>query len=948
MTNIPIALGPARFAVLASLLTFVSLPEKTWGQPANPAGEPPTSLEVEDPNEAKYDPDVARLQPPTEAELARLEAMSFRARPPQSTPQVPKSLPPERSLAGAFQRLLDESNAPWWGRDGAKRQASIDAFVNAYAAAVVQFDGSERSIPSTLLLRLLFTERAQPPGSHPVRLLNATDRSDVLSGCARHDPLLRTLLISEMIRLALVDRELSSPEIAIARTRQDLRPLAARSLSLTDRLGAESAESSLLSVPRTQPRLVGLWFRELATALLASHVNELLSSAPTSRIAAANQLYDACSFVLACAEMSGLRGAIAAEVLDSESPIVAQSLLGEQDSQRGPLLTAVQQATRNIQFEHDISEIRQRLSSLEARVTALEDWAKRVDARLASLEDAVVDLKGRVVALEKWKSTVEERLSNIELRLELMELFGLPPGAPGRPYRSSDGDRDLIDDVVEGMLIDAYSPVYRLYPDSRPAVSAEWFVRHSRLEIWDSEVRTAAERHGVPIPSRGMWTADPTRFLAAYEECVRQIGAAELALSLSKIRQGFSLRLDSESFRSGGSDLGEPVNWAPLLETGGSRGVYAHVVRGEATNEYIVQFFMLLAWNETAYTFGYGNHEGDWLCAMILVSLPEYKSGATPPSIDRNPREYSADEWSALSRQIRVGANGSSGEAIDATIARGEIEAIRAALEDPLRRKSAVVAMRVCNHGRYIDVRVDHVEWVEGGNAGGTPVAKGPKPVLWMEGGANELWPNGGGRGFGGWPAGQVNGRNVDMFEAGLFGGGGEDHEKGPQPPWRGVGVQYYRDGRDHKEIDSWPIQHDAFTTFPWEFVRLIDGEQRTHYRVSFDFGRGEDGTAINEHKVVRGHRGSRSYRTFGVPNIGEWDSPQTGAASFVLGYHGRWGGWGKRNESPPGPWKEEMWIDVDPRLPTEWYTSKGRPGRRASEFPNPIRPDGAPSAVRR
>jgi hypothetical protein len=30
-----------------------------------------------------------------------------------------------------------------------------------------------------------------------------------------------------------------------------------------------------------------------------------------------------------------------------------------------------------------------------------------------------------------------------------------------------------------------------------------------------------------------------------------------------------------------------------------------------------------------------------------------------------------------------------------------------------------------------------------------------------------------------------VNGRNVDMFEAGLFGGGGEDHEKGPQPPCR-------------------------------------------------------------------------------------------------------------------------------------------------------------------
>lgn len=50
-------------------------------------------------------------------------------------------------------------------------------------------------------------------------------------------------------------------------------------------------------------------------------------------------------------------------------------------------------------------------------------------------------------------------------------------------------------------------------------------------------------------------------------------------------------------------------------------GVFGHV-RHLTGEFYSVKYFLFLAWNETAYDGGEGNHEGDWLCADFQVRVP--------------------------------------------------------------------------------------------------------------------------------------------------------------------------------------------------------------------------------------------------------------------------------------------------------------------------------------
>ena len=58
-------------------------------------------------------------------------------------------------------------------------------------------------------------------------------------------------------------------------------------------------------------------------------------------------------------------------------------------------------------------------------------------------------------------------------------------------------------------------------------------------------------------------------------------------------------------------------------------GVFGHVAHLEA-DCYSVKYFLFLAWNETAFFGGEGNHEGDWLCLDLQVTADD----PTKPHID--------------------------------------------------------------------------------------------------------------------------------------------------------------------------------------------------------------------------------------------------------------------------------------------------------------------------
>lgn len=178
--------------------------------------------------------------------------------------------------------------------------------------------------------------------------------------------------------------------------------------------------------------------------------------------------------------------------------------------------------------------------------------------------------------------------------------MGVPYSGTPLP-KKEDRDEDGIDDRVERLLIDAFSPVIMIEDDWRPPVSVEWFVQHAYLrgpnedpDNFTSNMRSEWTRR------RNVWKHDPYQFIPEYE---RLVSEAIQQFPESK-KESWRLQFDSESFRDGDSDIEESMSW-DRAKREGNVGMYAHVVRGDNdingqfTGEYIIQYFMLLTWNET-------------------------------------------------------------------------------------------------------------------------------------------------------------------------------------------------------------------------------------------------------------------------------------------------------------------------------------------------------------
>ncbi len=698
----------------------------------------------------------------------------------------------------------------------------------------------------------------------------------LLTELAHRFPRLRSSMLAELWRLAIQEREEFGWGYSGHLVQGGASEVGGQVQAVLD------AETSLDGHQDARGRLpYGSEFREIAVALIASEENQ------TARL-------NLVEYVIYLSVVAVPNGNICTHILGGEVSGVAFPALVQPDfwfSDDDGILREVRNLMiifRNFAvLDARVTDLERRVADLENRVLSLEDWAAATDRTLLTLQEAVINLGGRVDSLEKWKDTVETRLAEIELRIDLIETLGVPYTGVRLPKRQ-DQDQDKIDDRIERLLIDAFSPVIMIEDDWRPPVSAEWFVQHSYLRGpgEDPDSFTAPFRSEW-TRRRNVWKNSPYLFLPEYERLVE-----EAKRNFPDTDPGsWRLQLDREAFRDGQSDIGDRMTWERAKQEG-NVGMYAHVVRGDNDSsgrfggEYIIQYFMLLTWNETAYSYGIGNHEGDWLCITLFVDLPEYA-----PQTD-NEILLSAEDFRLLLDR----------------------------LEDPTRIDRIITA-RVCNHGRYIDTRGEQVDVMEIGSEAG-PLRGGIKPRFWMEGGTHELWPNRGGRGYSGWPGIGASNSEVPSLWQPLSPLDSPLDSASQNNPNHGDGRIF--DGK------GWWVFGFATKFRPgW----ILPGYG---YRISFDFGGGEEWDDLNEHKVVRGHQGSKgAYITRSIPNLGEITRPKgvtresSPAAELVLRYRGLWGGWWKDSASPDGPWKDEMWIGDDPARTNERKAAQIDPALR-------------------
>lgn len=573
-------------------------------------------------------------------------------------------------------------------------------------------------------------------------------------------------------------------------------------------------------------------------------------------------------------------------------------------STRADLRRECRDARRLNRLDYIDLQILVRIENIEQDIDTIRGWMEQTDLRLTSIESGLRNAQVDIQSLQEQYTDLNDRVFDLEIKVEFMDRYGTLGGQRTRQMpANADNDKDGLNDRVEDLLLQTYAPTLMMMTGERPPTAIDWWVRHSVLKLHESGARW----------ERDTWINDPQVFVDRY-----------LASGVAK---KCSLTVEDDAFLSGQSDPAISFansDWRSAERTG-NQGVYGHVVPGnDDCSIAIVQYFVFFSYNETAYTGylgqkGSGNHEGDWGMVSFWVKLPTEARNGTVVKPDSDPpvsqHQYS---YSLLQNLL----NTASGQ--------------------------YVLCARMTNHGRYIDVRGSYLDWHRDGER--------LSPRVYIEEGTHEAWPNAGGRGYGGWPIPVPGDQAALTYMTRTYKQRDlTDHDVGPIAPWSYVGSNryaqsesdrrffllvdpdsigeggqlnhpLYRDGRKHRRIGRGIIQlHDPFFRPPWA---VFDPNDSSHLvaRLSFDFGLGQSGTQINEHKVVRRHFGTRAYVTRDIPNLGEPGHPQAGLySSLIFDFEGQWGSRGGmfHGDPPLGPKKEEMWIghytapaaNIDPRF---------------------------------
>jgi len=173
---------------------------------------------------------------------------------------------------------------------------------------------------------------------------------------------------------------------------------------------------------------------------------------------------------------------------------------------------------------------------------------------------------------------------------------------------ADDADGDGIADDHESRLLQRFAPV--LYRDYT-------------LTGWQ-------DGHGIPVSVS--WALANGFIIRRSPASVVLADHTSVASALAAIRSvdgasDYGIRFDDRW----GDVAGDPTSWPDAINRGA--GVYGRVWRPFQDHPHIlsIQYYILLTWNETTYTGGAGNHEGDWLCLDFAVDIRS--SPESPPII---------------------------------------------------------------------------------------------------------------------------------------------------------------------------------------------------------------------------------------------------------------------------------------------------------------------------
>lgn len=229
------------------------------------------------------------------------------------------------------------------------------------------------------------------------------------------------------------------------------------------------------------------------------------------------------------------------------------------------------------------------------------------------------------------------------------------------PWGSANADKDTIPDAYETLLAERFMPVLMLDSgDELRPVSITSFLQC--VDLWNN-----TDRRGAPLLRLGD-DAGVQRRGDALQVMNRYMDQNSMAGSRH-------LRYTKESYRRW--SVQTPTMFCRVSDVAGQTSFWSP---SPGRKYVMLQYYAFFPWNETSYSGGVGNHEGDWMCVDFNVDI-------TDP---RNPSIHSAIYH---------------------------------------------------NHGRQILVRTSSALRYDGA-----------RPLVFLEKGTNEPWPNAGGRGFSGFP----------------------------------------------------------------------------------------------------------------------------------------------------------------------------------------------------
>jgi hypothetical protein len=175
---------------------------------------------------------------------------------------------------------------------------------------------------------------------------------------------------------------------------------------------------------------------------------------------------------------------------------------------------------------------------------------------------------------------------------------------------AADLDGDDVDDRLEGVLLEKFSPYYVFSRDwdtdeeERPT-DALWYIRHSDLLLDGDE-------DSSPFVMKGELASAPERLLTVAP------GLPSSNINDHRCRTAYFLNPANE-YR-GGFYQGDGYDWTAILQRRNA-GLYGHVAKHpKLSSHWQVEYWQFYGYNEVNQVNNVADHEGDWELVVVVVN----------------------------------------------------------------------------------------------------------------------------------------------------------------------------------------------------------------------------------------------------------------------------------------------------------------------------------------